>query len=61
MGSVKHLKQHQFRVPEGQEPLGKKPLSVRIYASDHDAIKAMGTAGNVFVRNAIRKALADRG
>ena len=57
MGSVEHLRQHQYSVPEGQEPLGKSPMTVRLYASDHDAIKAMGKAGGLFVRNAIRKAL----
>ena len=57
MGSVEHLKQHQYAVPEGQEPLGKNPLSVRLYASDHDAIKAMGKAGGPFVRAAVRQAL----
>ena len=60
MGSTKHLKPHQFAVPEGQEPLGKSPMTVRLYASDHDAIKAMGKAGGLFVRNAIRKALEQR-
>ena len=57
MGSVEHLRQHQYRVPAGQEPLGKSPLTVRLYASDHDAIKAMGKAGTKFVREAVRKAL----
>ena len=57
LGLVEHLRQHQYSVPEGQEPLGKSPMTVRLYASDHDAIKAMGKAGGLFVRNAIRKAL----
>ena len=60
VGSVEHLRQHQYAVPEGQEPLGKSPLTVRLYASDHDAIKAMGKAGGLFVRNAIRKALQEQ-
>ncbi len=60
MGSVEHLRQHQYAVPEGQEPLGKSPLTVRLYASDHDTIKAMGKAGGLFVRNAIRQALEQR-
>ena len=60
MGSVEHLKQHQYRVPDGQEPLGKSPLTVRLYESDHDAIKAMGKAGGLFVREAVRKALIER-
>ena len=33
---------------------------MRLYASDHDAIKAMGKAGGPFVRNAIRKALQEQ-
>ena len=61
MGSVEHLRQHQYAVPEGQEPLGKSPLSVRLYASDHDAIKAMGKAGGPFVRAAVREALQGQG
>ena len=60
VGSVQHLRQHQYSVPEGQEPLGKSPLTVRLHASDHDAIKAMGKAGGLFVRNAIRKALQEQ-
>ena len=44
-------------MPVGQEPLGKSPLTVRLYASDHDAIKAMGKAGGPFVRAAVRQAL----
>ena len=59
MGSIEHLQQHQFSVPVGQEPLGKSPLTVRLYASDHDAIKAMGVAGGPFVRAAVRKALQE--
>ena len=59
MGSIEHLRQHQYSVPAGQEPLGKTPLTVRLYASDHDAIKAMGKAGGPFVRAAVRKALQD--
>lgn len=60
MGSTKHLKPHQFSVPDGQEPLGKSPLTVRLYASDHDAIKAMGKAGGPFVRKAVRMLLQQR-
>mgnify|MGYP001171035143 FL=1 len=60
MGSVEHLKQHQYKVPAGQEPLGKSPMTVRLYESDHDAIKAMGKAGGAFVRAAVRKALQER-
>ena len=57
VGSVEHLRQHQYSVPEGQEPLGKSPLTVRLYASDHDAVKAMGKTGGPFVRAAVRMAL----
>ena len=59
VGSIEHLRKHQYRVPAGQEPLGQSPLTVRLYASDHDAIKAMGKAGGPFVRAAVRKALQD--
>ena len=47
-------------MPEGQVPLGKSPLTVRLYASDQDAIKAMGKAGGLFVHNAIRKTLQEQ-
>ena len=60
VGSVEHLWRHQYSVPEGQEPLGKSPLTVRLYSSDHDAVKAMGKAGGLFVRNAVRKALQEQ-
>ena len=60
VGSVEHLRQHQYRVPDGQEPLGKSPLTVRLYSSDHDAVKAMGKAGGLFVRDAVRKALQEQ-
>ena len=60
MGSTKHLKPHQFSVPDGQELLGKSPLTVRLYASDHAAILAMGKAGGPFVRVAVRKVLQQR-
>ena len=59
VGSVEHLRKHQYRVPAGQEPLGQSPLTVRLYASDHDAIKAMGKAGGPFVHAAVRKALQE--
>ena len=59
MGLIDHLRSHQYSVPDGQEPLGKSPLTVRLYSSDHDAIKAMGKAGGPFVRAAVRQALKD--
>ena len=60
MGSVDHLKQHQYKVPEGPEPLSKKPLAIRLYQSDDDAIRAMGKAGGPFDRSAVRKALQEQ-
>ena len=57
LGSVEHLKQHQYTVPEGQEPLSKKPLAVRLYQSDDDAIRSMGKDGSQFVRDAVRSEL----
>ena len=59
MGSVEHLKQHQYTVPAGQEPLSKKPLAIRLYQSDDDAIRAMGKTGSKFVRDAVLQALFD--
>ena len=35
-------------------------MTVRLYASDHDAIKAMGKAGGPVVRAAVRKALQEQ-
>ena len=57
MGSVEHLRQHQYAVPEGQEPLSRKP---RLYESDDAAVRAMGKADTKFVREAVRKALEHR-
>ena len=59
MGSIDHLRSHQYSVPDGQEPLGKSPLTVRLYVSDHDAIKAIDKAGGPFVRPAEHQALRD--
>ena len=53
MGSVEHLKQHQYKMPAGQVPLSKKPLAIRLYQSDDDAIRAMGKAGKKFVRDEV--------
>ncbi|MDC0303123.1 hypothetical protein OAL13_00720 [bacterium] len=60
MPSVEHLKQHQYQVAEGDEPLGKKPISIRLYASDDEAIRAMGKDGRLFVRKAVRMLLRQR-
>ena len=60
MGSTKHLKSHQFSVPEGNEPLGKKPISIRFYESDDEAIRSMGKDGRLFVRKAVRMLLQQR-
>ena len=60
MGSTKHLKPHQFSVPDGDEPLSKTPISIRLYASDDEAIRAMGKDGRLFVRKAVRMLLRQR-
>lgn len=60
MGTVKHLHQHQYKVPEGQEPLSKKPIGVRLYESDDAAVRAMGKDGTRFVREAVHQALIDQ-
>ena len=60
MGSTKHLKPHQFAVPDGEEPLGKSPISIRLYASDDEVIRAMGKDGRLFVRKAVRLLLQQR-
>ena len=55
MGDTTHLGPHQFR-SEGSEPLAKTPLSVRLYASDDEAVRDMTDKGQ-FVRDAVRAAL----
>jgi hypothetical protein len=55
MGETAHLGPHQFRT-EGPEPLAKTPLSVRLYASDDELVRAMADRG-LFVRDAVRAAL----
>lgn len=57
MPSTEHLKAHQYAVPKGQEPLSKKPISVRLYESDDLLIRAKGNEAGLFVRNAVRLAL----
>ena len=59
MGAIDNLRSHQYSVPDVREPLGKSPLTVRLYFSDHDAIQAIGKAGGPFVRPAERQALRD--
>ena len=60
MGSVKYLHHYQYKVSTGQEPLGKKPIGVRLYESDDAAVRAMGKDGTRFVREAVRQALIDQ-
>ena len=55
MGRTDHLGKHQFQI-EGDEPLAKSPLSVRLYASDDEQVRAMADRGG-FVREAVRRAL----
>jgi len=52
--------QHQFAV-EGEEPLSKRPLSVRLYEADDELVRAKGKQAGEFVRNAIRAALQQEG
>jgi len=60
VGSAEHLRQHQYSVPEGQEPLSKKHVGVRLYESNDEAIRTMGKAGTKFAREAVRRALEHR-
>ncbi|CAI8420128.1 MAG: Uncharacterised protein [Synechococcus sp. MIT S9220] len=50
-----HLKQHRFEV-EGSERLSERPISVRVYAEDDDAIRAMDDRGQ-YIRDLIKKDL----
>tara|TARA_B100001964_G_C13793305_1_gene405465 strand:+ start:123 stop:314 length:192 start_codon:yes stop_codon:yes gene_type:complete len=59
MPSAQHLQQHQYTVAPGAEPLAKRPLSLRLYANDDAAVRAMEKAGRLFVRQAVRDALAN--
>ena len=60
MAFVKHLHQHQYKVPAGQEPLSNKPIGVRLYESDDEAVRAMGKDGTRFVREAVHQALINQ-
>ena len=55
-GKADHLRQHQFTV-EGSERLSKKPLAVRLYASDDELVRAKGKDAGAFVRDAVRDRL----
>ena len=50
-----HLKQHRFEI-DGQEPLGKDPITVRLYEADDAAIRAMDDRGR-YIRELIKKDL----
>lgn len=56
MGSTDHLQPHQYRVGDGAERLGAKPITVRLYASDDELVRAMQDRGQ-FIRDAVRAAL----
>lgn len=56
VGSTDHLQTHQYRVEDGAERLGAQPVSVRLYASDDELVRAMKDRGQ-FIRDAVRAAL----
>ena len=53
MPSADHLEQHRF-TQAGDEPLAKQPISLRLYASDDVAVRAMGKDARLFIREAVR-------
>ena len=50
------LREFNFTV-KGDEPLAKKPASVRLYQSDDDQLRPLGKQMAVFTRNAVREKL----
>ena len=50
------LREFNFTV-EGDEPLAKKPASVRLYQSDDDELRPLGKQMAVFIREAVREKL----
>lgn len=51
-----HLKGKGFTV-QGDEPLSKKPISVRLYQADDDQLRPLGKAFAAFIREAVREKL----
>ena len=50
------LKGKAFTV-QGDEPLSKKPISVRLYQADDDELRPLGKQFAVFIREAVREKL----
>ncbi|KZR92366.1 hypothetical protein MITS9509_01353 [Synechococcus sp. MIT S9509] len=50
------LRDSAFTV-KGDEPLSKKPISVRLYQSDDDQLRPLGKEMAVFIRAAVREKL----
>ena len=50
------LREFNFTV-KGDEPLAKKPASVRLYQSDDDELRPLGKQMAVFIREAVREKL----
>jgi hypothetical protein len=53
------LRDHNFTVA-GDEPLSKRPASVRLYESDDEILRPLGTDMAVFIRQAVREKLQRR-
>ena len=50
------LKGSAFTV-KGEEPLSKKPISVRLFQSDDDTLRPLGKEMAIFIRAAVREKL----
>ena len=53
------LRDHNFTVA-GDEPLSKKPASVRLYQSDDEILRPLGKDMAIFIREAVRERLQRR-
>ena len=42
---------------QGDEPLSKKPISVRLYQADDDVLRPLGKQYAIFIREAVREKL----
>ena len=51
-----HLKGKGFTV-QGDEPLSKKPISVRLDQTDDDVLRPLGKGMAIFIRAAVREKL----
>ena len=50
------LKGKGFTV-QGDEPLSKQPVSLRLYQSDDDSLRHLGKGMAIFIREAVREKL----